>query len=370
LTGGSGSDVFQYTAIDQSSGATVDTITDFSTTDDQLQVTLNYGSLISAVTVNAIRVTAGAGVTEAQASLTGERGQYVYDTTASKLYVNVNNDNLLTALDYAINVNAASTATATVANTDINFIVTGTALADVISTDGGNDTISGGTGGDSITAGAGNDSITGGTGADTMNGGDGADTIVSGGGTDSINGGAGIDVITGGGGTDTIVVGTVESSVDAIGTFTSGTDKVRFSGAILNVADAAITNAGDLSGKATIDAAITVSATATQYVFSNAAFDIDAVLTAFLAAPTAANAAAVTTAAMTALNATTKSNLDATFVATETVLFILDGTTGTSGAVFTFNNANAAAAGNTIDAGELVLVGVTDVVLVNGDVIL
>ena len=131
-----------------------------------------------------------------------------------------------------------------------------------------------------------------------------------------------------------------------------------------------MTNAGDLSAKATIDAAIAVSAAGTQYVFSNAAFDIDASLTAFLASPTAENAAAVTTAAMNALNATAKTNLDATFIAAETVLFILDGTTGTSGAVFTFNNANAAAAGNTIDAGELVLVGVTDVVLVNGDIIL
>jgi Ca2+-binding RTX toxin-like protein len=240
LTGGSGSDVFQYTAIDQSSGATVDTITDFSTTDDQLQFTLNYGSLISAVTVNAIRVTAGAGVTEAQASLTGERGQYVYDTTASKLYVNVNNDNLLTSLDYAVNINAASTATATVANTDINFIVTGTALADVITTDGGNDTISGGTGGDSITAGAGNDSITGGTGADTILGGDGADTIVSGGGTDVITGGAGIDVIDVGSGTSRLNTHTTATAVnrDTVTNFTVGTDLLGLVAANTEVATA------------------------------------------------------------------------------------------------------------------------------------
>ena len=47
---------------------------------------------------------------------------------------------------------------------------------------------------------------------------------------------------------------------------------------------------------------------------------------------------------------------------------VLDGTTGTSGAVFKFTNSTAT--GTVIDAGELVLVGVTDVVLVNGDVIL
>jgi Ca2+-binding RTX toxin-like protein len=210
--------------------------------------------------------------------------------------------------------------------------------------------------------------LTGTAAANTITGGALADTISGGAGGDSLNGGAGIDIITGGGGTDTIVVGTVQSSVDAIGTFTSGTDKVRFSGALLNVATATLANAGDISGAATIDAAIAISAITTQYVFSNAVFDIDTVLTAFLAAPSATTAAAVTTAAMTALNATAKTNLDASFATGETVLFILDVTTGTSGAVFSFNNSTAT--GNVISAGELVLVGVTDVILVNGDVIL
>jgi Ca2+-binding RTX toxin-like protein len=337
LTGGAGADTFVYTLgsafVTTASNATLtDTITDWASGTDKLQVTLNYGTMASSLTVDATIQTARAGTSLIQDNLSGNRGQVVYDTTGSAMYINVNADNLLTTADFKININPASTATATLVEGDINFVITG------------------------------------GTNADTITAGGGADSISSGGGSDSITGGAGIDVITGGGGTDTIVVGTVESSVDAIGTFTSGTDKVRYSGALLNVATATLANAGDISASATIDAAIVVSAISTQYVFSHVAFDIDASLTAFLAGPTAALAAAVTTAAMTALNATAKTNLDATFTAAETVLFILDGTVGTSGAVFSFTNSTAA--GNTINQGELVLVGVTDVVLVNGDIIL
>jgi Ca2+-binding RTX toxin-like protein len=339
LTGGAGADTFVYTSasVAASNGTTFDSITDWTSAIDKLEVTLDYSALTSALTIDATRASAGvAGVSAAQDVLSGSRGQYVYDTTNSVVLINVNNDNLFTTSDFRIGLVAGSTASATVASdgSDINFVITGGNLADVITTGGGADTIVGSAGGDSIT------------------------------------GGGGIDVISGGSGTDTVVVGTVQTSVDSISTFTSGTDKVRYSGSLLNNATATLLDAGDISTFATVDAAIGASATARQYVFSNAAFDIDASLTAFLASPTATTAAAVTTAAMTTLNATTKTLLDGTFLATETVLFILGGTTGTSGAVFSFNNANAAAAGNTIDAGELVLVGVTDVVLVDGDIIL
>ena len=238
LTGGTGNDVFQYTAIDQSSGAaaTSDTITDFSTTDDQLQVTLNYSGLVAAVTVNAVRATAGAGITEAQASLTGERGQYVYDTTASKLYVNFNADNLLTALDYNINVNAASTATATVANNDINFIVTGTSLADTITTDGGNDTINMGQG-DSVNGGAGVDTFAFAavTTASTITGGSGADVITLATGTNSGVSIGDTDGFTLSGGTINTVAFTTALAATTI-TGGSGVDTYTFTGAVANVA--------------------------------------------------------------------------------------------------------------------------------------
>lgn len=231
------------------------------------------------------------------------------------------------------------------------------------------------------------DVLTGGKGADTfivtttgaagvtINGGDGADIIGltsdNTGASSVITGGAGIDVITltaGDTGSDVVVVGTAQADADVVKNFVSGKDDIKFSGALKNEAVTTLVDAGDLSGAATIDAAIAIRADATQYVFTNAAFDIDAALLAHIAAPTATTAAAVVTAAMTALNATTKTNLDATFTAAETVLFVLDGTAGASSAVFSFNNSTAT--GNTIDAGELVLVGVTDVLLANGDITL
>jgi hypothetical protein len=192
--------------------------------------------VLTAVTVNAVRATAGAGITEAQASLTGERGQYVYDTTASKLYVNVNADNLLTALDYSININAASTATATVANTDINFIVTGTSSADTITTDGGADTINMGQG-DSVNGGAGVDTFAFAavTTASTITGGAGADVITLAAGTNSGLQIGDTDGFTLSGGTINTVTFTTALAATTI-TGGSGVDTYTFAGSVANVA--------------------------------------------------------------------------------------------------------------------------------------
>ena len=78
------------------------------------------------------------------------------------IYVNFNNDNLLTSLDYKVS-------SAAVAEGDLNFSITGTAGADTITSGDGADTILGGTGADSIVAGGGNDVVTGGAGIDTIN---------------------------------------------------------------------------------------------------------------------------------------------------------------------------------------------------------
>jgi len=187
LTGGLGADTFVYASVAQSNGTATDTITDFVTGEDKLQVTLNYATLVNSLDINAVRSSAGvAGSSAAQDTLSGQRGQYVYDTTASAVYVNFNADNLLTTADYKINVNPASTATASIVDGDVNFVITGGTAGDVIVAGGGADTIDGAAGADSITGGAGNDSITGGTGADTIIGGNGVDTIVTGSGIDVI----------------------------------------------------------------------------------------------------------------------------------------------------------------------------------------
>jgi len=216
LTGGLGVDTFVYALVTQSNGSNTDTITDFVTGTDKLQVTLDYSTLTTALDINAVRSSAGvAGTSLAQDTLSGQRGQYVYDTTNSALFINVNNDNLLTTADYRVNLNAASTATASIVDGDINFVITGGTNADVIIAGGGDDTISGAAGDDSITAGAGADNIT---------TGEGTDTVVSGAGSDAIflaETTALVDTVrlTG---TGTIASGTV--NIDTISSFSVGAD--------------------------------------------------------------------------------------------------------------------------------------------------
>ena len=183
LTGGIGADTFVYTAVAQSSGTNVDSITDFVSGTDKLEITLSYAGSNANLDINATRVSAGvAGQTLAQDALSGQRGQYIYDTSSGQLYVNVNNDNLITTSDYRIGINAAATASATIAEGDINFVITGGNVADTITAGAGADTINGGAGADSITGGAGDDvfiiaaaadhasgeSIAGGAGSDTI----------------------------------------------------------------------------------------------------------------------------------------------------------------------------------------------------------
>ena len=178
ITGGDGADTFVYTAVSQSSTSTTDTLVDFTTGSDKLEVTLDYSSLLSAATVNATLVTAAAGVTAVQNSLSAERGQYIYDTTNNALYVNVNNDNLITTLDYKINSSTTNSSGVAFADGDINFTITTGSGIDTITAGGGADSITAGSGADSITAGGGDDTIIGGTGADTIAGGTGANTFV------------------------------------------------------------------------------------------------------------------------------------------------------------------------------------------------
>lgn len=221
-----------------------------------------------------------------------------------------------------------------------------------------------------INGGAGVDNITGSDEADVITGAGGADVIVAGTGDDVITGGDGLDHVTLAGGAERVVIGSTSTSTDIIEGFTSTTDDIDITTDLLNVADATITDAGDLAAAATVDAAIAVSAVATQYIFTNAAFDLD--LTDVTdGAGTAVELAAITTAATAALNDTDTTNVDATFIAAETVLFVLHDADDSSSAIFAFNNADAADGNNTITAGELTLLAVVDAnaVLVNGDIL-
>jgi len=162
IAGGTGSDTFKFTSAANSNG---DSITDFVSADDQLAITLDYSAL-AAVTVNATRTGAGvAGVTNAEATMTGARGEFVYDTTNSKLLMDLTGDGAISGADHSIAINAATTAANTIAATDIDFTITTGGGADVITTGPGADNITGGAGADTITAGTGVDTIAVGTGA-------------------------------------------------------------------------------------------------------------------------------------------------------------------------------------------------------------
>ena len=99
----------------------------------------------------------------------------------------------------------------------------GTAKADVIDAEGGddivnglagNDTLYGGAGNDTVNGGEGNDFLFGGTGNDTLNGGAGIDTLFGGPGDDVLDGGPGADYMLGGEGNDTYHVDDTFDLVD------------------------------------------------------------------------------------------------------------------------------------------------------------
>jgi Ca2+-binding RTX toxin-like protein len=161
ITGGAGNDVFVYANVSQSGGTAVDTITDWTKAADKLQVTLDYSSQSAALDVNAVilSATGAAALSNIQDGLTGKRGEYQYNVETSQVVINFNNDNLITASDYKIGLVAGSTATTTLADGDINFVITGGTGSDSIIAGGGADTINGGSGADTITGGAGADAL-------------------------------------------------------------------------------------------------------------------------------------------------------------------------------------------------------------------
>jgi Ca2+-binding RTX toxin-like protein len=82
---------------------------------------------------------------------------------------------------------------------------TGTAFADRILGNGGNDTLNGLAGADVLDGGANNDTLNGGAGNDILLGGAGTDTLNGDADNDTLTGGAGNDIINGGAGNDTII---------------------------------------------------------------------------------------------------------------------------------------------------------------------
>jgi hypothetical protein len=174
ISGGAGADDFQYDngnalgAVSDSSGVNYDTYTDFLSGTDEFDFTVSFAALNSGVTVNATTLTATSSKTLAQDSLSGKRLEAIYNTTDELLYINYNEDNLITTSDFTIKINPGASAATTVASADLNWSITGTAAADTITTGAGDDTIAGGSGVDTINGGKGTNAISDSAGDDVI----------------------------------------------------------------------------------------------------------------------------------------------------------------------------------------------------------
>jgi len=180
ITGGAGADQFTFTDANQSNTAGSDVLVDYLTGTDKIVVTLDQSNKTISQTFDAVVQTAAAGVAAVQSGLSGSLGQAIFDKTNNQLIVNANADNLVTTLDYVVNVPAASTVANSIVAGDVNFVIKGSSVADFIVSGSGADTITSTGGADTIDAGAGDDTviistsvantlaIKGGTGNDTL----------------------------------------------------------------------------------------------------------------------------------------------------------------------------------------------------------
>jgi hypothetical protein len=400
LSGGLGADIFVYTSgattlgsnIIHSNSANTDSISDFVSGTDKLQVTLDYSMMSTALDINAVRSSAGvAGTALAQDTLTGQRGQYVYDTTGSALFINFNNDNLLTASDFKIAINPASTAANTIGTSDINFIITGTAGADTITAGGGDDTfiVNAGTNANSdvMTGGAGTDILQVATGLTYTQATDaslatietinliGTAAVVLTGQTEAftINGGAAANAVTGGSGVETFV----DDSADNDDTFTGGggndvftsgnaadTDTIVFAATTaLNGSDRVINFANNFAATATgLDILDFTAATAAGYSeVTTAATTLDTSVNGMLVLDfNVATASATMTAAELYTAASGAGSTAGNATETVYVLVTADATNAADAFVF---KATMNAASNGFETIDLIvtLVGLTDI---------
>jgi Ca2+-binding RTX toxin-like protein len=316
ISGGAGADVFTYTATNQSNTSTPDSITDFVSKTDKIAITVDLTSKVSAQTYNTTLTAAKADVTAAQNALTGVAGQILYVTGEEALYINDTSDNLLTSLDYKININPAATAASTIAEGDINMTISGsTTASNTITTGGGADTIPGGNVADIISSGAGADILDGGTGNDVITGGTGADTIDA------------------GTGVDTIVYTTLADGIASVVTITNATSTADDFAAVAGTDVDSIGNAWAVASDfikidGTLEARLEASAADTAIANNGANLDYDATGIAILtgaSATLAADAFGDVSDVIAKFNASNGTPANAT--AGDEILFTLEGNT-------------------------------------------
>jgi trimeric autotransporter adhesin len=388
ITLGSGNDVVIYSAVSDSNSSTgVDTITDFATAEDKLEITLSYSTLNTDQTVSAARVdTAGTGVDGVSAAndkLTGARGEWAYDTNGY-LLVNFNADAMITASDYKIGMTAAATPGSTIAEGDINFAITTGSGADNINAGGGDDTITSGVGNDTITSGAGNDSVLAGAGVDSIDAGGGNDFVDTDAGDDIILTSTGADTLVGGAGADSFYFG-ASSGLDVIYLSTQTTAAAGDGSADLviynfstpasltatdnyktiwnfDTSDVIQFKAGLLVGSDATGGDMAATVTTAQEVVTARDYVASATDTASIAIFELKTNATTTTGELTstsALNATTVAAfIGGTVNATMKAVFLVDDGTDSYMWYYNYVNNGTATSAASVQAAELTLIGI------------
>ena len=217
MSGGTGADTFYFYR-----GHGDDTITDFSTTeDDVINLTclggeITFAELQAAMTdvadnANTMDVDETATVIDLSAwgggSITLE-GVSSSDLTESMFWLPDHD-----GARYLVGYSEDET-------------LTGGHQQDLIFGEEGDDTISGGDNDDQLFGGEGNDRLDGGAGDDLLMGGEGNDTLIGGAGEDMLIGGEGDDELTGGGDADTFVF-SEDNGDDTITDFDTASDKIH-----------------------------------------------------------------------------------------------------------------------------------------------
>jgi Ca2+-binding RTX toxin-like protein len=145
-----------------------------------------------------------------------------------------------------------------------NFTGNGNASANVITSNGGDDTLSGANGDDTLNGGSGVDILSGGGDNDTLNGDAGNDNLNGGAGVDRLVGGADNDSLTGAGGNDAFVfaAGFGNDTITDFDAVPAAQDVLEFSLSSFGFADAAAFNAAlgiariDTNGDTVLDATL------------------------------------------------------------------------------------------------------------------
>ena len=237
LTGGKGKDVFD---IDSNGGS--DTISDFSVTDDFIDLTDSNFSGISSFADLTIIQDGDDAIIDLSAHGGGTiRLENVNVSNLSAENFGINGQG--TTRDDALQGGDASENLFGLAGDDTIF---GGAGDDTIDAGAGNDIIVGNAGNDALYAGAGDDYLFGNAGNDTLEGGAGNDTIDAGAGNDTIEGGVGDDYLKGNTGEDTFVYASGDGN-DVITDFTDGEDTIDLAAitGITSFSDLTITQDGD-----------------------------------------------------------------------------------------------------------------------------